>query len=55
MDRLSVFRQITGYNNEQLEKLTEYTRQDLNKAYSKIHEGKSPQAKLKIIMDWVID
>jgi hypothetical protein len=55
MDRLSGFRQVTGYSNEQLEKMTGYTRQGLNKAYSKIHEGKSPQAKLKIILDRVID
>jgi hypothetical protein len=55
MDRLSEFRLVTGYSNEQLEKMTGYTRQGLNKAYSKIHEGKSPQAKLKIILDKVID
>ena len=55
MDRLSEFRQVTGYSNEQLEKMTGYTRQGLNKAFSKIHEGKSPQAKLKIILDRVID
>ena len=55
MDRLSEFRRITGYSNEELEQLTGYTRQGLRKAFGKIHEGKSPQAKIKIILDRVIE
>lgn len=53
MDKLSLFRQVIGYSNEQLEKLTGYTRQGLNKGIKKIHEPL--QAKLRIILDCVID
>ena len=53
MDRLSEFRQVIGYSNEQLEKLTGYTRQGLNKGFKKIHEPL--QTKLRIILDRVID
>lgn len=53
MDKLSEFRAVTGYSNEQLEKMTSYTRQGLNKGIKKIHEPL--QAKLRIILDKVID
>jgi hypothetical protein len=53
MDRLSEFREVTGYSNEQLEKMTGYTRQGLNKGIKKIHEPL--QAKLRIILNKVID
>ena len=53
MDRLSEFRQVTGYSNEQLEKMTGYTRQGLNKGFKKIHEPL--QTKLRIILDKVVD
>jgi hypothetical protein len=55
MNRLSEFRKITGYSNAELEKLTGYTRQGLHLAFSKITEGKSPQAKFKVILEHVID
>ena len=55
MNRLSQFRKIIGYSNAELEKMTGYTRQGLHLAFSKIHEGKSPQAKFKVILEHVID
>lgn len=53
MDRLSELRRITGYSNEDLEQLTGYTRQGLNKGLKKIQEPL--QAKLRIILSKVID
>jgi hypothetical protein len=53
MDSLSEFREIVGYSNEQLEKMTGYTRQGLNKGIKKIREPL--QTKLRIILDKVID
>jgi hypothetical protein len=53
MDKLSDFREIVGYSNEQLEKMTGYTRQGLNKGIKKIREPL--QTKLRIILEQVID
>lgn len=53
MDSLSEFREIVGYSNEQLEKMTGYTRQGLNKGIKKIREPL--QTKLRIILEQVID
>lgn len=53
MDSLSEFREIVGYSNERLEKMTGYTRQGLNKGIKKIREPL--QTKLRIILNKVID
>lgn len=55
MDGLSKFREVTGYSNEQLEKMTGYTRQGLNKAFKKMQEGSQLQTKTRIILAQVID
>jgi hypothetical protein len=53
MNSLSEFREVIGYSNEQLEKMTGYTRQGLNKGIKKIMEPL--QTKLRIILGQVID
>jgi hypothetical protein len=53
MDSLSEFREVVGYTNEQLEKMTGYTRQGLNKGIKKVREPL--QTKLRIILGQVIE